>query len=114
MPELRECLDAFVNPVFKYWRIRKADGKNVENFDALTLLQSFIECEIPIPDAIGLFDDVIETLKQPRFQISSGPDTGPFHFSPPGISGIGSLFQGTGYHRGGSCCGKSIRENRGP
>ena len=74
MSELHEAIEAFVNPNFEGWLIQKKnDEKSVEDFVPLTLLQSFIECEIQFPESILLFDQVTTTLRNSKYQIDSGP-----------------------------------------
>jgi hypothetical protein len=44
-----------LKPEITSWRIVREDGDE-ENFDPLTLIDSFIESEVPLPHAFAIFD----------------------------------------------------------
>lgn len=68
MTQLSAAIEAFVDPSFQSWRIRKDDGR-LENFAPLALLQSFIEAEIPMPQAMELFDLVAAELEKKKYHV---------------------------------------------
>src|ERR1700683_3225088 len=58
---LEQVLEVFIRPDLTPWKIKKADA-SIESFDALTLIESFIESDLDFIAATRLFDKVISRI----------------------------------------------------